>query len=103
MPAAEFLQICAQNATGKVGRGNFAAIDGNCSGFRLFHYEVRVAGDGGNNSAAQNFRNYTRWLAGTVNAVVGLLIGRQSLCIERSKAGLVSEQRAACHGHAAPQ
>src|SRR6266403_3297241 len=100
MATADFLRICAQNATGSVDGGNFAAMDGDCSGFRFFDHQVRVAGGGGNNSAAQNFRNDARRLPRTVNAMVGLLIGRQSLSVKRSKAGLVSEQRAAGHGHA---
>ena len=35
--------------------------------------------------------------------MIGLLIGRQPLRVERSKAGLVPEQRTASHGHAASQ
>jgi hypothetical protein len=62
---------------------------------------VSVAGDGGNDSSTEDFGYYTGRFAGAVYAVVGLLIRRETLRIEGSEAGLVSEQRAASHGHAA--
>jgi hypothetical protein len=64
---------------------------------------VRLAGDSGNDSAAEDFGDYAGRFAGAVNAVVGLLIGRETLRIEGSEARLVAEQRAAGHGHAASE
>jgi hypothetical protein len=69
----------------------------------LLHNEVSVATEGRNNSTAENFCNDAGRFAGTVDAVVGLLIGRQTLGVKGAKAGFVSKQRAAGHGHAASQ
>jgi hypothetical protein len=69
----------------------------------LLHNEVSVAPEGRNNSTAENFCNDAGRFAGTVDAVVGLLIGRQTLRVKGAKAGLVSKKRAAGHGHAAGQ
>src|SRR5258707_9460994 len=73
------------------------------SRFRLFHDEVTIAGTGGDNASPENFGNDAGWFARAVHAVVGLLIGRQTLRVKGAKAGLVSKQRAAAHGHAAGQ
>src|SRR6516225_6203826 len=62
---------------------------------------MRLVSTGCNNAAAQDFGDHLRRLAGTVYAVVGKLIRREALSVERAKAGFVAEQRAAGHGHAA--
>ena len=60
-----------------------------------------MAGDGGNYSAAEDFGNDARGFSGAVDAMVGLLIRRETLRVERAEAGLIAEERAAGHGHAA--
>ena len=57
----------------------------------LLHNEVSVASKGGNNPATENFCNDAGGFAGTVHAVVGLLIRGQTLRVKRAKAGLVSK------------
>ena len=52
---------------------------------------------------AQNFGDYLCGICGTVDAMVGKLIGRQALGVERTKAFFVAEKRAAGHGHAAAE
>src|SRR6266852_560342 len=64
---------------------------------------MSVAAEGRNNPTAENFCYDAGGFAGTVDAVVGLLIGGQTLRVKGAKAGLVSKQRAAGHGHAAGQ
>src|SRR2546423_10729332 len=55
---------------------------------------------GCNNAAAQNFRDNLRWFTGTVHAVIGKVIGRETLGVERAEADFVTEKRPAGHGHA---
>ena len=64
---------------------------------------MRSVSTGCNNAAAQNFRDNLGWLAGTVHAVVGKLIGRETQGVERAKAGFVTEKRTPGHGHASRQ
>src|SRR6516164_4566946 len=72
------------------------------SGARLLDDQMGGAG-GWNDAAAQHLGNHARGFAGTVDALVGQLIGGDTLRIERTKAGFVAEQRASSHGHAAGQ
>src|SRR5260370_19337665 len=69
----------------------------------LVDVEVSAASERGDNSTAEKFCNDAGGFAGTVDAVVGLLIGRQTLRVKGAKAGLVAKQRAAGHGHTAGQ
>jgi hypothetical protein len=62
-----------------------------------------VAGDGGNYSAAKDFGYNARGFCGAVDAMVGLLVGRKTLRVERAEAGLVAEKRPASHSHAAAE
>jgi hypothetical protein len=62
-----------------------------------------VAGDGGNYSAAKDFGYNARGFSGAVDAMVGLLVGRKPLRVERAEAGLVAEKRPASHSHAAAE
>jgi len=71
------------------------------SGARLFHDEMRLVSTRCNNAAAQDFRHDLSRLARAIDAKVGKLIGRETLGIEPAEAGLVAEERAASHGHAA--
>jgi len=52
-----------------------------------------------NNAAAENFRDDLGGFAGTVNAMVGELIGRQTLRVECAEAGFIAEKRPAGPGH----
>src|SRR5437870_3590274 len=61
---------------------------------------MRFVSAGSNNAAAENFRDDLGGFAGAVNAIVGELIGRQALGVERAEAGFIAEKRAAGHGHA---
>src|SRR5271169_2031604 len=67
----------------------------------VFDHEMRFIAAGGNDSAAEDFRDHTRWVARAIHAVVGLLIRRHTLRVKFAKAVLVAEQRPAGHGHAA--
>jgi len=58
------------------------------------------AGDG-RDAAAEDFGDDLRWFTGAVDAMVGELVGREALGVERAEAGFVAEERAARHGHAA--
>jgi hypothetical protein len=69
-------------------------------GLRLFDDQVSFISAGGNDSAAQYFRDYARWIARTVHAVFSKLVGGQALLIKSAKAALVAKQRPASHGHA---
>jgi len=62
---------------------------------------MRFVSTRSNNAAAKDFRDDLGGFAGTVHAVIGKLIGRKALGVERAEAGLVAEQRAAGHSHAA--
>src|SRR5438552_16905898 len=64
---------------------------------------MRSVSTGSNNPAPQNFRDNLGWLAGTVHAVVGKLIGRETQGVQRAKAGFVTEKRTPGHGHASRQ
>src|SRR6266403_5818328 len=70
------------------------------SGKGFLNHQMRGVSTGCNNAPAQNFRDNLGWFAGAVHAVVGKLIGRQTLSVERAKAGFVTEKRTAGHGHA---
>ena len=61
---------------------------------------MRFVSAGSNNAAAENFRDDLGGFAGTVNAIVGELIGRQTLRVERAEAGFIAKKRAPGHGHA---
>ena len=61
------------------------------------------AAGAGDNSEAQDFGDRLRGIDGAVDAVVGELIGRQTLGVEGAKTGFVAEERAASHGHATAQ
>src|SRR5258708_2844557 len=66
----------------------------------FLNYQMRGVSTGCNHAAAQNFRDHLRGFAGTVHAIIGKLIGRETLRVERTEAGFVAEKRAAGHGHA---
>ena len=70
-------------------------------GLRLIDDEVRFAGAAGDDVEAENFGDDAGGFAGAVDAMIGELIGRQALRMERAEAGFVAEERAAGHGHAA--
>src|SRR4029077_12721731 len=70
------------------------------SGKRFLNEEMRFISAGSNNAAAENLRDDLGGFAGAVNAIVGELIGRQALNVERAEAGFIAEERAAGHGHA---
>jgi hypothetical protein len=55
---------------------------------------------GSNNAAAENFSDDLGGFGGAVNAIVGELIGRQALGVERAKTGFIAKKWAAGHGHA---
>jgi len=67
---------------------------------RFLNEKMRFVSAGSNNAAAENFRDDLGGFAGAVNAIVGELIGRQALGVERAEAGFIAEKRAAGHGHA---
>jgi len=56
---------------------------------------------GCNNAAAENFGDNLSGFPGTVDAVVGQPVGRETLVIERAETDLVAEKRTAGHGHTA--
>ena len=62
---------------------------------------MRFVSTGRNNAAAQDFRDDLGRFAGAIHAVVGKLVGRKALGVERSKAVFIAEKRAAGHGHTA--
>ena len=62
---------------------------------------MRFVSTGCNNAAAEDFGDDLGSFSGTVHAVVGKLVGREALGVERSKAGFIAEERATRHGHAA--
>src|SRR5579872_686058 len=70
-------------------------------GLGFFHDEMRFAGSAGDDVEAKNFGDDARRIAGTIDAMLGELIGRETLRVERAEAGFVAEERAAGHGHAA--
>ena len=70
-------------------------------GLRFVDDEVRFAGATGDDVEAENFGDDAGGFAGAVDAMVGELVGRQALRMERAEAGFVAEERAAGHGHAA--
>ena len=53
-----------------------------------------------NNAEAKNLGNDLRRIAGSIDAIVGELVGRQALRVKRAEAGFVAKKRAAAHGHA---
>src|SRR5260370_31035512 len=66
----------------------------------FLNQRMRGVSTGCNNAPAQNFRHDLRGFAGAVHAIIGKLIGRETLRVERAEAGFVAEKRAAGHGHA---
>src|ERR1700722_3382385 len=54
-----------------------------------------------NDVEAQDFRDDARGLSGAVDAMLGELIGRQALRVERAEARFVAEEWADGHGHTA--
>src|SRR5882762_9645826 len=62
------------------------------SGERFLNKEMRLVSAGSNNAAAENFRDDLGGFAGAVNAIVGELIGRQALGVERAEAGFIAEE-----------
>jgi hypothetical protein len=66
----------------------------------LLDYEVVFVG-AGDYAAAEDFGDDAGRVAGAVDAMLGLLIGGQALGVESAEAGLVAEERATSHGHAA--
>lgn len=67
----------------------------------LVYNEMRFAGAVGNDVEAEDFGDDASGFAGAVDAVIGELIGRETLRVQGAEAGLVAEERAAGHGHAA--
>src|SRR5216684_5187636 len=70
------------------------------SGKGFLNHQMRGVSTGCNNTAAQDFRDNLSGFAGTVHAVVGELIGRETLGVERAEAGFIAEKGTAGHGHA---
>src|SRR5712664_457302 len=64
-----------------------AGLQKDCLELGLFDNEVSVATEGRNDSTAENFCYDAGGFAGTVDAVVGLLIGGQTLRVKGAKAG----------------
>lgn len=62
---------------------------------------MRFRSSGCNNAAAKNFSDNLTRFAGTVDPVVGELIRREPLRVERAETGFVAEEWPAGHGHAA--
>jgi hypothetical protein len=62
---------------------------------------MRFGSAGSNNAAAKNFGDNLSRFAGTVDTVVGELIRREALRVERAKGGFVAEEGPAGHSHAA--
>jgi len=60
-----------------------------------------IGGRDAGNAPAKNFSDDGGGVAGTVHAKIGELVRNDALRVKRAKAGLVAEQRAAGHGHAA--
>src|SRR5208337_141089 len=58
---------------------------------------TRVTG----NAATQDFADHGSGVAGTIDAKIGELIGREALGVERAKAGFVAEEGSSGHGRAA--
>src|SRR5207249_2644763 len=65
------------------------------SGNGFLNHQMCSVSTRGNNAAAQNFRDNLGWFAGTVHAIVGKLVGRESQSVERTEAGFVTEKGAA--------
>jgi hypothetical protein len=68
---------------------------------RFFDQEMSVWIGAGKDAEAQDIGDDERWFASAVHAVVGELIGRKPLRMQRAKAGFIAEKRASGHGHAA--
>jgi len=66
---------------------------------RLFNSQMCRAGCGWN-PTAEDFGNDLRGFAGTVHAVIGEMVRREALSVQRTEAGFVAEERTAGHGHA---
>jgi hypothetical protein len=62
---------------------------------------MRHVSTGCNNATAQDFGDNLGGLASAVDAVIGKLIGRETLRVKSTKAGFVAEKRPAGHSHTA--
>jgi hypothetical protein len=71
------------------------------SGERFLNDEMRLVSARSNNAEAEDLRNDFGGFAGAVHALVGKLVGREPLCVERAEASFVAKKGPACHGHAA--
>lgn len=71
------------------------------SGLRFVDYQVGFVGAAGDDVEAEDFGDDARGLAGAVDSMVGELVRREALRVERAEAGFVAKERAAGHGHAA--
>src|SRR5580704_15165701 len=60
-------------------------------------------GAGGDDVEAEDFGDDAGGVAASDEAVIGELIGRETLRVQGAEAGLVAEERAAGHGHAASE
>lgn len=65
--------------------------------------EMGFAGAAWDEVEAQDFGDDAGGFAGAINAVIGELVGRKTLCVECAEAGFVAEERAAGHRHAAAE
>jgi hypothetical protein len=68
---------------------------------RFLNDEMRLVSAGSNKAAAEDFRDDLRGFGRAVDAIVRELIRGQALLVKRAEAGLITEERAAGHGHAA--
>ncbi len=62
---------------------------------------LQVGGAKHRDAATENFGNHDGRIAGTVDAKIGELVGRQTLCMKRAEAGFIAKQGTTGHGHAA--
>ena len=62
---------------------------------------IRELVDVTRNAATQDFGHNRSGVAGTINAKISELIGREALGVQRAKAEFVAEQGTPGHGHAA--
>ena len=68
---------------------------------RFVHDEMRFARAAGNDVEAEDFGDDAGGVTGAVDAMLGELVGREPLGVERAKAGFVAKERTTGHGHAA--
>jgi len=70
------------------------------SGARLFDKEMRIGIGLRKYAEPENIGDDDRRIATAVDAKIGQLIGRETLRVQRAKAGFVAKQRTSGHGHA---